>query len=86
MTVTVLRSGLTTNALTRASNWLFARLRAPRECHDLRDYDEGLQNAALPKPDQVWLLSQVRRATINDQRALLGWLAEKFRVSVSPKN
>lgn len=40
--------------------------------------NEGLQNAALPKSDQVWLLSQVRRATIDDQKALLGWLQKKF--------
>jgi hypothetical protein len=40
--------------------------------------NEGLQNTALPKPDQVWLLSQVRRATIDDQRAVLGWLKTKF--------
>jgi 5-methylcytosine-specific restriction endonuclease McrA len=42
--------------------------------------NEGLQNAALPKPDQVWLLSQVRRATVFDQRALLVWLRQKFKV------
>ncbi|MBA3833988.1 MAG: HNH endonuclease [Chthoniobacterales bacterium] len=41
--------------------------------------NEGLQNAALPKPDQVWLLSQVRRATVSDQRALLDWLKLKFK-------
>jgi hypothetical protein len=41
--------------------------------------NEGLQNAALPKPDRVWLLSQVRRATIDDQKALLQWLTEKFK-------
>lgn len=40
--------------------------------------NEGLQNAALPKPDQVWLLSQVRRATIDDQKAVLAWLLRKF--------
>lgn len=40
--------------------------------------NEGLQNAALPKPDQVWLLSQVRRATIDDQKAVLDWLQTKF--------
>lgn len=40
--------------------------------------NEGLQNAALPKPDRVWLLSQVRRATIDDQQALLDWLQSKF--------
>lgn len=41
--------------------------------------NEGLQNAALPKPDQVWLLSQVRRATISDQEAVLKWLQMKFK-------
>jgi hypothetical protein len=40
--------------------------------------NEGLQNTALPKPDQVWLLSQVRRATIDDQKAVLNWLLTKF--------
>ena len=42
--------------------------------------NEGLQNAALPKPDQIWLLSQVRRATIDDQRAVLKWLQTKFAI------
>jgi hypothetical protein len=41
--------------------------------------NEGLQNAAMPKPDQVWLLSQVRRATVGDQRVLLDWLRAKFK-------
>ncbi len=40
--------------------------------------NEGLQSAALPKPDRVWLLSQVRRATIDDQEAVLDWLNKKF--------
>jgi len=40
--------------------------------------NEGLQNAAPMKPDRVWLLSQVRRATIDDQRAVLEWLVKKF--------
>lgn len=40
--------------------------------------NEGLQNAALPKPDRVWLLAQVRRATIDDQKAVLDWLTQKF--------
>jgi hypothetical protein len=40
--------------------------------------NEGLQNAALPKPDRIWLLSQVRRARIEDQRAVLKWLLAKF--------
>lgn len=40
--------------------------------------NEGLQNAALPKPDRIHLLAQVRRATIDDQQALLDWLLGKF--------
>ena len=40
--------------------------------------NEGLQNASLPKPDRVWLLAQVRRATIEDQKAVLEWLAQKY--------
>lgn len=40
--------------------------------------NEGLQNTALPKPDRIWLLSQVRRANVSDQRALLDWLRQKL--------
>lgn len=40
--------------------------------------NEGLQNAGLPKPDRIHLLAQVRRATIDDQRAVLEWLLGKF--------
>ena len=47
--------------------------------------NEGLQNTALPKPDQIYLLSQARRATINDQKALLNWLLKKFRLEVVQK-
>jgi hypothetical protein len=42
--------------------------------------NEGLQNTALPKPDRIHLLSQSRRATIDDQRVLLDWLLRKFRI------
>ncbi|GAN34297.1 MAG: HNH endonuclease [Candidatus Brocadia sp.] len=48
--------------------------------------NEGLQNTALPKPDQIHLLSQARRATINDQRVLLNWLLNKFNLVASPKS
>lgn len=41
--------------------------------------NEGLQNTALPKPDQIHLLSQIRRATVDDQLLVLGWLEEKFK-------
>lgn len=48
--------------------------------------NEGLQNIALPKPDRVHLLSQARRATIDDQRALLEWLLGKFNLAAKPKS
>ncbi len=39
---------------------------------------EGLRGLKLPKPDRVHLLSQIRRATIDDQEAVLNWLLTKF--------
>src|SRR5579862_8372423 len=33
--------------------------------------NEGLQNTALPKPGRIHLLAQIRRATIQDQEAVL---------------
>jgi len=41
--------------------------------------NEGLQNTALPKPDRIHLLAQIRRATISDQETVLGWLQTKFK-------
>lgn len=41
--------------------------------------NEGLQNTALPKPDQIHLLSQIRRAAVDDQLLVLDWLEEKFK-------
>jgi len=41
--------------------------------------NEGLQNVAPPLPDRIHLLAQIRRATIDDQRAILEWLERKFR-------
>jgi len=41
--------------------------------------NEGLQNTSLPKPNRIQLLSQIRRAPIDDQRAVLDWLRKKFR-------
>jgi 5-methylcytosine-specific restriction endonuclease McrA len=45
--------------------------------------NEGLQNTSLPKPDQIHLLAQVRRATLDDQKVLLHWLLRKFKLKVS---
>lgn len=45
--------------------------------------NEGLQNTSLPKPDQIHLLAQVRRATIDDQKVLLKWLLQKFKLTIA---
>lgn len=42
--------------------------------------NEGLQNTAPIKPDRLHLLSQVRRATADDQMYLLEWLEQKFKI------
>ena len=47
--------------------------------------NEGLQNTALPKPDLVHLLAQVRRSRIDDQQAVLKWLLGKFQLRASKK-
>lgn len=44
--------------------------------------NEGLQNTALPKPDRIHLLAQIRRAAIDDQEAVLEWLLAKFKLSL----
>ena len=47
--------------------------------------NEGLQNTALPKPDKIHLLTQIRRATLDDQKATLDWLLEKFKLEAKTK-
>lgn len=46
--------------------------------------NEGLQNTAPPKPDRLELMRQIRRATVDDQRAVLEWLLQKFRLISAP--
>ncbi|HVB60663.1 MAG TPA: HNH endonuclease signature motif containing protein [Ktedonobacteraceae bacterium] len=44
--------------------------------------NEGLQNRTtplLPRPERIQLLTQVRRATIDDQLYVLEWLERKFQ-------
>ncbi len=48
--------------------------------------NEGLANIGFPKPDRIHLLAQVRRATIDDQKALLEWLLKKFHTKITDKN
>ncbi len=43
--------------------------------------NEGLSNTSLLKPDRIHLLAQVRRANIEDQKAVLDWLMAKFQNS-----
>lgn len=43
------------------------------------DCNEGLQNTPLPKVSRIELFKQIRRATIDDQRAALEWLLRKFQ-------
>lgn len=47
--------------------------------------NEGLQNTSLPKPDRIHLLAQIRRATIQDQKAVLDWLLRKFNMEANKK-
>lgn len=57
--------------------------------HNLRavctNCNEGLQNTSLPKPDRIHLLAQIRRATIQDQKAVLDWLLQKFNLEAKNK-
>jgi len=48
--------------------------------------NEGLQNIAPQKPDLIHLLSMIRRATIEDQKAVLDWLNTKFSAKSTGKN
>lgn len=45
--------------------------------------NEGLQNTGQMKPDLKHLLMQIRRATISDQKAVLAWLLQKFKLKLS---
>jgi hypothetical protein len=40
--------------------------------------NQGAKNITGEKPTTIWLLSQVRRAGQEEQRAVLGWLRKKF--------
>ena len=40
--------------------------------------NQGAKNLVQEPPSWAWLLGQIRRATVNDQRAALDWLKRKF--------
>lgn len=41
--------------------------------------NQGAKNITSEKPSSIWLLSQVRRAGQEEQRAVLNWLLKKFK-------
>ncbi|MFS0867183.1 HNH endonuclease [Microbacterium sp. 179-B 1A2 NHS] len=40
--------------------------------------NQGAKNVTTEKPSVVWLLAQVRRAGLDDQRAVYSWLKQKY--------
>ena len=40
--------------------------------------NQGAKNITSEKPTGIWLLGQVRRAGIDEQKAVLDWLQKKF--------
>ena len=40
--------------------------------------NQGAKNITTEKPSRLWLLSQIRRARQDDQRAVFDWLQKKF--------
>ena len=70
-----------TDLARRSSLALVNRPGCPSETWVICDEcNEGLQNAAPIKPDRLQLLTQIRRATIDDQKAVLEWLHRKFKL------
>jgi 5-methylcytosine-specific restriction endonuclease McrA len=41
--------------------------------------NQGAKNITTVKPPAIWLLSQIRRAGQEEQRAVLDWLIKKFK-------
>jgi 5-methylcytosine-specific restriction endonuclease McrA len=41
--------------------------------------NQGAQSLVQEPPSKIWLLSQLRRANVEDQEAALNWLKSKFR-------
>lgn len=40
--------------------------------------NQGAKNITGEKPTSIWLLSQIRRAGLDEQKAAFDWLARKF--------
>ena len=43
--------------------------------------NQGAKNITSERPTTIWLLAQVRRAGMSEQRAVFDWLQKKFRES-----
>ena len=41
--------------------------------------NQGAKNITIEPPSWVWLLSQIKRARVDDQRQALAWLERKFK-------
>lgn len=49
--------------------------------------NQGAKNLTAEKPTTIWLLSQVRRSGIEEQKAVRDWLNNKFsKLPVEPQN
>ena len=40
--------------------------------------NQGAKNITTERPSEIWLLAQIRRANLDDQRAVYQWLNKKF--------
>jgi len=40
--------------------------------------NQGAKNVTTEKPSTIWLLTQIRRAGVEEQQAVYGWLSKKF--------
>jgi hypothetical protein len=48
--------------------------------------NQGAKNITSEKPTAIWLLSQIRRAGQDEQRAALRWLQKKFGLAADPRD
>jgi hypothetical protein len=48
--------------------------------------NQGAKNVTGEKPTGIWLLSQIRRAGQDEQRAVFDWLLTKFGVPATPSD
>jgi 5-methylcytosine-specific restriction endonuclease McrA len=64
--------------LSVANNGMSFRSKFPNLRTLCSTCNQGAKNITTEKPSEVWLLSQVRRAGMQEQRAVYDWLHRKF--------